>query len=285
MRSRRPGAGLCGSAGARLLQRTANELLSLRPSQRSMIVVSSPPALGTPPFRIIADEQRAGFHNELTVMSMEEWKRFVKGAAGGAGGLTDENLAAQLSKLGFAGRSATMMFKSKPYLVLGGMLGARRFLRRGNYKPPKPTIVDAVMASIPMGQLRLPAARLCIALVDCAEILDTLLADRRLLESVYSNLGSDLTPGARLKLVELVKDVPYGSRSEIKAFSAQGPIVMAAAVSFEWNENHKAEPLVDVIHKHIANLFVQARFHISMLEREILFRIWPHVEAPFPYDR
>lgn len=257
-------------------------MLSIRISDRQPLLAPEGPRLGLPQFRVIPDEGRPGTARDVMVLPLAEWNRFVAANGGTAGGTTVEALRTQLARLGFPGRGTLKVFQGKPHVILGGPAGARRYLLRGGYKPTRPTVLDLALTLVPLGGRNLAASSLSVAFVDCETICGDLLADRRALTEIEANIAADLPPEGARELARFVAETPYGSRSGTTCIAVPGPTLLGVSVGFNWDRNLAVDPLAEAMEQTITETFAQANFHLSALQRQILFRLWPHDQGTCP---
>jgi hypothetical protein len=228
-------------------------------------------------------------HSELIVIDRVELVKFLASLTANAASpvkdiLTD--LYAAMKKLGFTGRAAIRTINGVDYVVIAGYPGLRKFLNAPKYKLTNVKVADLVIGTSRMAKSAVKGTVLSIVLISAANVLEAVLEDKDLLQK---ELGFTI-------LVDVSKAVISGIAGFLvgAAFAASAPVVVAIAagiiagiaVGVLLDKVFPTDKIVAAMVTYYEELRESALAYgarwLHQLEREILWRIWPHRTIPFP---
>lgn len=229
---------------------------------------------------------------ELLIIEAAEWLKFA--AAEGANAFaplkdTIGDLMPAMKKLGLWGRASIRVHKGKEYVVISGYAGLRKILTGTRYLATNPKVADLVIGTQRLARSAMNTNAWAIVLVVAVDVgealVDSILRDEAFLTQelgfkIAANVGKAALSGlAGFVASALVAGI---AGAPVVAPIAAG-ILVGLAVSYALNKVAPTDKIVEAMKKYRDGLKQRVNRFFYQLEREIMWRVWPHGQAPFPY--
>lgn len=238
----------------------------------------------------VAEPDR-GVFNELIVIEGKEWTKFLVSLGANAYSPikdTIKDVYPALKKLGVSGKASIRVIKGKEYVVISGYAGLRKFLNAPKYLATNVKVADLVIGTTQLGKSAIKGIPLSIILVSAADVLESILDDKELLRV---ELGFTILTSISKATIGSIAGFVVGAALSVASLPVVWPIsagiVVGIYVGNKLDEVYPtetiAQALTDYYKKLNESIVSRGTRALQQLEREILWRVWPHHVTPFPY--
>jgi hypothetical protein len=236
-------------------------------------------------------EPDQGVFSELMVIEGKEWTKFlVSVGANAASPIRDtiKDVYPALKKLGVTGKASIRVIKGKEYVVIAGYPGLRKLLNAPKYLATNVKVADLVIGTTQLGKSAIQGIPFSVVIVGAADVLESILDDKELLRV---ELGFTILTSISKATLGSIAGIIAGAVVSVAGAPVVWPIVAGIVVGiYVGNKLDEVYPtekiaraLTDYYNKLNESIVSRGARALQQLEREILWRVWPHHVTPFPY--